>query len=181
MNRWISRSKQYAADCAHAPHSALFRHVKTVDNARDMDSLRKALGQKQINFYGFSYGTYLGQVYATLYPNRVRRFVLDSNVDPRNGPYRDNQLQDIAFQRTFNIYFKWVAKYHTVYHLGRTFRAVRHNYLSTVARLNKHAPAASWVGTSSPTSCSAPATTCTAGRTSPRHGSTWSTCTVRVA
>ncbi|MBO0866908.1 MAG: alpha/beta fold hydrolase, partial [Mycobacterium sp.] len=139
MNRWVSRSKQYAADCAHAPNAALFRHVKTIDNVRDMESLRKALGKKQINYYGFSYGTYLGQVYATLHPNRVRRFVLDSNVDPRHVFYRSNQQQDIAFQKTFNIYFKWIAKYHSVYHLGATFRAVRHKYLATVDRLNRHA------------------------------------------
>jgi pimeloyl-ACP methyl ester carboxylesterase len=139
MQRWVTRSKQYAADCKSAPHSALFRHVKTIDNVRDMDSIRKALGAPQINYYGFSYGTYLGQVYATKFPNRVRRMVLDSNVDPRHVWYKANQEQDIAFQRTFNIYFKWVAKYHSVYHLGRTFRAVRHNYLSTVDRLNKHA------------------------------------------
>lgn len=139
LQRWITRSEQYAADCKTAPHNALFRHVKTRDNVADMESLRKALHQKQINYYGFSYGTYLGQVYATLHPNRVRRMVLDSNVDPRQVFYKSNQAQDIAFQRTFNIYFKWVAKYHSVYHLGATFRAVRHNYLSTVARLNKHA------------------------------------------
>lgn len=139
MQRWITRSKQYAADCATAPNSALFRHVKTIDNVRDMESLRKALGQQQINYYGFSYGTYLGQVYATLHPNRVRRMVLDSNVDPRDVFYKSNIAQDIAFQRTFNIYFKWVAKYNSVYHLGATFQAVRQNYLDTVARLNKHA------------------------------------------
>jgi pimeloyl-ACP methyl ester carboxylesterase len=135
----VTRSKQYAADCKNARNSRLFRHVKTIDTVRDMESLRKALGRKQINYYGFSYGTYLGQVYATLHPNRVRRFVLDSNVDPRHVWYKANQDQDIAFQRTFNIYFRWVAKYHTVYHLGRTFQAVRHKYLATVDRLNKHA------------------------------------------
>jgi pimeloyl-ACP methyl ester carboxylesterase len=139
MHRWVQRSRQYAADCKNSPSSDLFRHVKTIDNVRDMDSLRKALGVQKINYYGFSYGTYLGQVYATLHPNRVRRFVLDSNVDPRHVWYAANQSQDVAFQRTFNIYFKWIAKYHRVYHLGARFRAVRHNYLSTVARLNKHA------------------------------------------
>jgi pimeloyl-ACP methyl ester carboxylesterase len=139
MQRWVSRSKEYAADCAQQPDSALFGHITTRDNARDMDSIRKALGASQINYYGFSYGTYLGQVYATMFPNRVRRFVLDSNVDPRNVFYRANQAQDIAFQRTFNIYFRWVAKYNSVYHLGATFAAVRQNYLATVARLNRHA------------------------------------------
>jgi len=46
-----------------------------------MNAIRHALGEKQINFYGVSYGTSLGQVFATLYPRKVRRMVLDSNVD----------------------------------------------------------------------------------------------------
>lgn len=138
-DRWITRSKQYAADCKDSKHSALFRHLKTVDNARDMESIRKALHQQQINFYGFSYGTYLGQVYATKYPKRVRRMVLDSNVDPRHAFYRANQAQDIAFQKTFDIYLRWIAKNHRFYHLGSTARAVHRQYRSTVAMLNKHA------------------------------------------
>ena len=67
-----------------------------------MESLRKALGQQQINFYGFSYGTYLGQVYATLHPDRVRRFVWDGTVDPQRVFYKSNQDQDLAFQKTFD-------------------------------------------------------------------------------
>ena len=139
MNRWVARSKQYAADCQNSAHSALFGHIKTVDNARDMDSIRRALGQRQINYYGFSYGTYLGQVYATLFPGRVRRMVLDSNVDPRKVFYRSNQAQDVAFQRTFDIYLGWIAKNHQFYHLGRTAKAVHREYWATVAMLDKHA------------------------------------------
>ncbi|WP_375490609.1 alpha/beta hydrolase [uncultured Jatrophihabitans sp.] len=139
LRAWVTRSKRYAADCAKIKHSALFRHVKTTDNVADMESIRKALGQSQINYYGFSYGTYLGQVYATLHPHQVRRMVLDSNVDPRQVFYKSNLAQDVAFQKTFNIYFDWIAKYHTVFHLGNTHRAVRARYLATVAALNRHA------------------------------------------
>ena len=139
LDRWVTRSKQYAADCKNSTHSALFRHLKTVDNARDMESIRKALQRRRINYYGFSYGTYLGQVYATMFPKRVRRMVLDSNVDPRNVFYRANQAQDVAFQRTFNIYLRWIAKNHQYYHLGSTASAVHHKYWATVAMLNKHA------------------------------------------
>ena len=57
-----------------------------------------ARARSKINYYGFSYGTYLGQVYATLYPSRVRRMVLDSNVDPRDVWYHANLDQDIAFE-----------------------------------------------------------------------------------
>ena len=57
--------------------------MTTIDSARDMDSIRQALGVDQINYYGFSYGTYLGQVYATLFPGKMRRAVFDGTVDPR--------------------------------------------------------------------------------------------------
>ncbi|WP_375481971.1 alpha/beta hydrolase [uncultured Jatrophihabitans sp.] len=136
---WVKRSKAYAAKCAHTAGHALFNHVRTTDTVNDMESLRRAIGRRQINYYGFSYGTYLGSVYMTLHPTRVRRFVLDSTVDPRTAFYKSNLDQDVAFQRTFNIYFKWLAKYHSVYHVGASFRTVRARYLATIAKLNRHA------------------------------------------
>jgi pimeloyl-ACP methyl ester carboxylesterase len=89
-----------------------------------MDSIRAALGQRQINFYGYSYDTYLGQMYATLYPERVRRMVLDSNVDPRKIWYQANLDQDVAFQRNIEIWLGWLARFDSVYHLGSTRAAV---------------------------------------------------------
>ena len=136
--QWIARSKKYASDCANSPGSSLFEHVKTTDSVADMESLRKALGQEKINFYGFSYGTYLGQVYATLHPDRVRRFIWDGTVNPQRVFYKSNQDQDVAFQKTFEIYFRWLAKYSDVYHVGDTFQQVRKTYLATVAKLDAH-------------------------------------------
>jgi pimeloyl-ACP methyl ester carboxylesterase len=138
MARWIHRSKAYAKDCTTKKGAALFHHVKTVDSVRDMESLRKALGQQKLNFYGFSYGTYLGSVYMSLHPNRVRRFVLDSTVDPRHVWYQANLDQDVAFQKTFNVYFSWLAKHHKVFHVGATHKAVRKLFLATEAKLNAH-------------------------------------------
>jgi pimeloyl-ACP methyl ester carboxylesterase len=138
MNVWLRRSHRYADACAKAAGSELLGHVKTVDNARDMDSLRKALGQQKINYYGFSYGTYLGQVYATLFPNRVRRFVLDSNVDPRNVWYQANLNQDVAFDRNIKIYFRWLAAHHKVYHLGKTGFGIQHRFYRELHVLTRH-------------------------------------------
>ncbi len=137
--RWVDRSKAYARQCAQSPNAALFKHVKTTDTVKDMESLRKALGQQQINYYGFSYGTYLGQVYATLHPNRVRRFVWDGTVDPQRVFYKSNQDQDRAFQKTFDIYFRWLAKYHEVYNVGNTYDQVRRKFLNTQAKLDRKA------------------------------------------
>ena len=60
---------------------ALTDQVDTVDTARDLDRIRQALGLGTISFYGLSYGTVLGTVYASLFPHRVRAMVLDGAVD----------------------------------------------------------------------------------------------------
>ncbi|HEX8508388.1 MAG TPA: alpha/beta fold hydrolase, partial [Propionibacteriaceae bacterium] len=97
---WLQRSEGYAKACRRSDAAALLPHMKTTDNVADMESLRKALGESQINYYGFSYGTYLGQVYASLHPNRVRRFVWDGVVNPARAWYAANLDQDKAFQKT---------------------------------------------------------------------------------
>ncbi len=56
--------------------------MSTAQSARDMDVIRRAVGDSKLNFLGFSYGTYLGQVYANLFPDRVRTLVIDGVLDP---------------------------------------------------------------------------------------------------
>ena len=58
------------------------RHYSTANTARDMDMIRAAMGDQQLSFIGISYGTYLGGVYATMFPERVRAMVLDSASVP---------------------------------------------------------------------------------------------------
>ncbi len=139
LDVWLKRSAGYAKSCAQKNDLDLLSNMKTTDAAKDMDSIRKALGQPVINYYGFSYGTYLGQVYTTLFPNRMRRMVLDSNVDPRNVWYVANLNQDIAFERNIKIWFAWLAKYDSVYHLGKTEKAVETLWYKTRDELDKHA------------------------------------------
>jgi len=131
---WLSKVTTYADDCARAG-GRLLDHVKTIDNVRDMNAIRVALGASQLNYYGYSYGTYLGQVFATQYPARVRRMVLDSNVDPRRVWYDANLDQDGAFETVIQLFFKWVARYDDVYGLGRSRRAVEAKYYSALATL----------------------------------------------
>jgi pimeloyl-ACP methyl ester carboxylesterase len=147
LSFWLSNSKSYAQACESggAAQAKLLRHMTTVDTAKDMDSIRKALGQKKITYYGFSYGTYIGQVYSTLFPSHVRRLIMDSNVDPRRVWYQANLDQDIAFNRNAKIWFAWIAKYDSVYHLGTTERAVKHLFYATERELGKH-PAGGQVG-----------------------------------
>jgi pimeloyl-ACP methyl ester carboxylesterase len=69
------------ADACQARFPQLAPYVDTVNTARDMDRIRMALGDATISFYGLSYGTVLGTVYATLFPHRIRSMVLDGAVD----------------------------------------------------------------------------------------------------
>src|SRR5260370_159198 len=85
----INRAKTYASGCERR-FGWLLPYMTTQDVARDMDSIRAAFGVSKINYYAFSYGTYIGQVYATLFPGRVRRMVLDSTVDPTGVWYADH-------------------------------------------------------------------------------------------
>jgi len=141
---WLKKAAGYAKACDRAG-GALLDHVKTTDTVADMDSIRKALGAKQINYYGFSYGTYLGQVYSTLHPAQVRRMVLDGNVDPRRVWYDANLDQDVAFDKNMQTYFAWVAKFDSVYHLGTTGASVKAKYYATLQKL-RSAPAAGKIG-----------------------------------
>ncbi len=110
LNAWLTRSQNYDKACAANNSSALLNNMTTEDSARDMDSLRVALGATQINYYGFSYGTYLGQVYSSLFPTHVRRMVLDSNVDPTRIWYAANLDQDLAFQGNMERWWAWIAQ-----------------------------------------------------------------------
>ena len=60
----------------------LLRHISTADTARDLDYLRRLVGERRLTYMGFSYGTFLGQTYSNMFPGRVRAMVLDGVVDP---------------------------------------------------------------------------------------------------
>jgi pimeloyl-ACP methyl ester carboxylesterase len=134
---WVTRSKGYAAACAKR-NGAMLAHVKTVDTVRDMDAIRAALGEKQLNYYGFSYGTFLGQVYSTMFPDRMRRMVLDGNVPPTYPGYGDGgRGQMIGFEKVIQKFFGWVAAHHTVYGLGTSAKEVEKAFYTRQAALDR--------------------------------------------
>jgi pimeloyl-ACP methyl ester carboxylesterase len=136
VRTWLARAKGYADACA-THNGPILQHLTTIDVAKDLDSIRAVLGAKQLNYYGFSYGTYLGQVYSTLFPTHVRRLVLDSNVDPRNVYYQANLNQDVGFDRVLDVWFGWIARHNNVYHLGTTAKAVKAAFYRTEAQLTR--------------------------------------------
>lgn len=80
VDRLLEVSDTFVAGC-EARHGDLLPHLGTVEVARDMDRVREALGEDQVSYVGYSYGTSIGQVYAHLFPDRVRAMVLDGVVD----------------------------------------------------------------------------------------------------
>ena len=136
-NVWQEKAAGYSAACANSDAKELLGHLQTVNQVRDMDSIRKALGEKQINYYGFSYGTYLGQVYATMFPQQLRRAVFDGVVNPKDVWYRANLNQDVAFDRNVNIFFDWIAKNDATYHLGTSGKAIRDKWYAKLDELAK--------------------------------------------
>lgn len=82
----------------------LAAHISTQEAARDMDVLRAALGERELTYFGASYGTKLGAVYASLFPRRVGRFVLDGAVDPVLGTRELNLQQAAGFETALRAY-----------------------------------------------------------------------------
>lgn len=78
---WIASSKAFGKACS-TTGKPLTGSMSTAEVARDMDVLRRAVGDKQLTYLGFSYDTYLGTVYANLFPDRVRAVAIDGVIDP---------------------------------------------------------------------------------------------------
>jgi pimeloyl-ACP methyl ester carboxylesterase len=96
--------RQVAQSCSERVGNAFLASVGTTSVARDMDVVRAALGENQISYLGFSYGTEIAAAYAEAYPNRIRAMVLDGGVDPSLGPIDESLRQMSAFQMAFNDY-----------------------------------------------------------------------------
>ncbi|MFP3987008.1 alpha/beta hydrolase [Streptomyces sp. E11-3] len=113
----LARAKAFAESCGKK-YGHLLKYIDTVSSATDMDVIRRALGAEKINYFGYSYGTYLGAVYAKLFPERVRRAVLDSVVDPTGIWEQVNLKQDYAFDDRHKAFAAWVAGHDAAYGLG---------------------------------------------------------------
>jgi len=91
-----------------AKYGDTLQFYSTDNTARDMDAIRAALGDDTLSFLGISYGTYLGAVYATMFPDRVRALVLDSAFEP-SGDTLDQQYETqlVGFEGAFDQWASW--------------------------------------------------------------------------
>lgn len=97
--------KGFAQQCREAS-GELLDHVSTIENVRDLDLLRFLMGAEKLNYLGVSYGTYIGAMYAELFPERTGRLLVDSAVDITNA---DAVSQSEGFELAFNNYADWCA------------------------------------------------------------------------
>lgn len=101
-----SEAQAFAQACA-AQAGALLAHMDSQSVARDMDILRAALNQPLLNYLGFSYGTYLGALYANEFAPRVGRTVLDGGIDP----YLSNSELALGQAEGFELAFDQYVDY----------------------------------------------------------------------
>ena len=135
----IDRNIAFARDLAQRCRTYggdVLPYVTTANTARDMDLIRAALGEQRISYLGYSYGTYLGAVYRTMFPQRADRFVLDSSYDPALSRYDQLRLPSLGVALRLPDFTRWAAARDVRYHLGSTSAAVRRTYDTLTARLD---------------------------------------------
>ena len=105
FDEFFAVAEEFAGDCQEKKGDIL-PHLGTRNVARDMDEIRKALGEEQITYVGYSYGTRIGSVYADLFPDRVRAMVLDGAQDNSLPIAEDNLQQAAGFDLALNNFLE---------------------------------------------------------------------------
>ena len=108
LEKALADSKDFIKKCEDK--NEYLTHYSTAESARDMDILRAALGDKQINYFGKSYGTYLGTLYAQFFPDKVGRMILDGALDPNISILEQNISQAVGFDQALDAFLADCAK-----------------------------------------------------------------------
>lgn len=140
----VAIARGVAERCATAS-GALLNSISTANAARDMDRVRAALSRSELDYLGYSYGSKLGATYATLFPSRTGRMILDSVVDPHVTEYAATYEQTPALERRTRQFFAWAARNDRTYHLGTTEAKVSATWTTVRAKL-RTAPASGQAG-----------------------------------
>jgi pimeloyl-ACP methyl ester carboxylesterase len=109
-------------------------HVDTASTAQDMDQIRRALGEKQINYFAASYGTLMGQQYAERYGDKIRTMVLDSNMDHSLGIWDYASTESAAMETTFTEWARWCDRTPSCALHGRNVIQLWHDVLARADR-----------------------------------------------
>jgi len=100
----VNTASEFAQRCVDAVGADVLSQLGTNNSARDMDSIRRALGEVQVSFLGFSYGSELGAVWATLFPDTVRSAVFDGAAHPDPDGLEPVRQQQLGFARVFDTF-----------------------------------------------------------------------------
>ncbi|MFH8769082.1 alpha/beta hydrolase [Streptomyces sp. NPDC017958] len=132
----LDRTKQFNSACEKNSKKIL-PHVRTTDAARDMDLMRQVLGDDKLHYFGISYGTELGGVYAHLFPKNVGRAVFDAVVDPTLNPEQSALGQAKGFQLALDNFAEDCTSKTTECPIGDTPQEVKDRIAKLLADLEK--------------------------------------------
>ncbi|MFF4896866.1 alpha/beta hydrolase [Streptomyces sp. NPDC001068] len=132
----IKRTRQFNAACEKNSRTIL-PQVRTTDAARDMDLMRQVLGDRQLHYFGISYGTELGGVYAHLFPKNVGRAVFDAVVDPTQNPEQSSLGQAKGFQLALDNFAEDCTSKVPECPIGDTPQDVKNRIAKLLADLDK--------------------------------------------
>ena len=137
----VAEAKLFGEACASQP---LARYINTQQTVWDVDFLRQLLatlyhkgaGYEKLNYIGYSYGTWIGAWYADTYPDRVGKFILDSNMQWTASMYTNQALDSMSFQRRRDkMLFPYLARHNAEFGLGKSVTSVKKRYESTRKKL----------------------------------------------
>lgn len=118
----------------------IYDHVDTGNVIKDIDSIRAALGEKKISYYGISYGTIIGQQYAERYGDKIRAMVIDSNMDHSLGTWGFAATEAQTAESSFNEWVKWCDRNTSCALHGKDLVKVWHGLLAKADRGEVHFP-----------------------------------------
>lgn len=123
LEEMLVASERMAETCEQKYGGETLSLFSTHQAARDMDAIRQAIGDEELSYLGFSYGSLLGAVYAQLFPDRIRAMVLDGAVDPTQERLERSRGQAEGFELAFDNFAAWCAQNQTECPLGDDPRA----------------------------------------------------------
>ncbi|MFI7417203.1 alpha/beta hydrolase [Nonomuraea sp. NPDC049684] len=133
FDRRLAYNARYRQDC-RARTGPLYDHVDSASVVRDLEALRAALGEERLTFYGVSYGTLIGQLYAERFPRQVRALALDSNMDHSLGTAEMLDTDTWTTQDSFDAFVSWCATAPACVLRGRDVRALLRDLLDRAGR-----------------------------------------------
>jgi pimeloyl-ACP methyl ester carboxylesterase len=145
----VERNQALGRSCRRLT-GPLLEHVDTVSAARDLELLRRALGQGKLNYLGLSYGSQLGSTYAELFPPEIRTLALDGALDHSLPPLTHFTDESQTYEDSLNRFFRWCARTTSCALHGRDVARIFDDLVATADRTALPAPTCTQTGACRP-------------------------------